>query len=482
MLDTQGINLFGRREILTDEQEIDARNIESVLSAALSVHDQNKAEIDFLYNYYRGDQPILNRVKEVRPEINNKVVENRANEIVSFKVGYLMGEPVQYVSLTEDVQTTQQVLTLNAYMRSECKRSSDKALAEWFYICGTAYRMAVPDVAAEEDEAPFEIFVLDPRKTFVVRSSGLGNRVLMAVRIAADKNGDPIYCCWTRKQYFELSKDKKIQYSKSQYLGIPIVEYPANNARLGAFEIVIPLLDAINTTESNRIDGVEQFIQALMLFHNVDISSDDFRALKDLGAIKFKDIDPQLKAEIEYLTSEMNQGQTQVLVDHMYNTVREIVGMPSTSSGNTSDSSNNGAVILKNGWQSAEARAKDSEEAFEQPERAFLKIVLRICKDLRGLLLKNSDLEIRFTRRNYENITEKANVLVMLLGCGKVHPQLAFQSCGLFSDSQLAYRMSMEYMREQEIKKNAEINREGNGADSADPAPAQSGGDQGGEQ
>ena len=95
-------------------------------------------------------------------------------------------------------------------------------------------------------------------------------------------------------------------------LGIPIVEYPLNNARLGAFEIVLPLLDAMNNVDSNRLDGVEQFIQALMLFHNVDITSKDYQELRAEGAIKFKDIDPQFKAEIEYLTAELNQTQTQI--------------------------------------------------------------------------------------------------------------------------------------------------------------------------
>ena len=38
---------------------------------------------------------------------------------------------------------------------------------------------------------------------------------------------------------------------------IPIFEYPANNARLGSFEIVLPLLDAINNIASNRMDGLE---------------------------------------------------------------------------------------------------------------------------------------------------------------------------------------------------------------------------------
>ena len=92
--------------------------------------------------------------------------------------------------------------------------------------------------------------------------------------------------------------------SEPQILGIPIIEYPANKARLGAFEIVLPLLDAINTVESNRLDGVEQFVQALMLFHNVDINTEDFHQLRDEGAIKYKDIDPQFKAEIEYLDKD----------------------------------------------------------------------------------------------------------------------------------------------------------------------------------
>jgi len=57
-------------------------------------------------------------------------------------------------------------------------------------------------------------------------------------------------------------------------LGIPIIEYPANKARLGAFEIVLPLLDAINNVESNRMDGVEQFIQAFWKFIGCHIEKD----------------------------------------------------------------------------------------------------------------------------------------------------------------------------------------------------------------
>ena len=448
--------LFGRRVIYTDVAEVTAGNVIDVLQKALFIHLQNQADIDYLYRYYRGDQPILSREKDVRPEINNKIVENRANEIVSFKVGYLMGEPVQYVSRSDDEGIAKSVMQLNDYVLSEDKPAKDKELADWFHICGTSYRMILPDdmADAEEDEAPFEIFTLDPRFCFVVYSTALGNPPLMGVKYILKEDGTLVFSCYTQDHYYEVNNTWAILHSEPQYLGIPIIEYPANKARLGAFEIVIPLLDAINTVESNRLDGVEQFVQALMLFHNVDISSEDFGNLKEMGAIKFKDIDAQTKAEIQYLTSEMNQAQTQTLVDSMYNTVLTICGMPNRNGG-SSTSDTGSAVIMRDGWSAAEARAKDSELMFKRSEKEFLKLLLRICRDLGDLSLKLSGLEIRFTRRNYENITEKANVLTMMLSNSKIAPVLAFTHSGLFSDPQLAYKMSMEYMEEQERKQEA---------------------------
>ena len=100
---------FGRRKILSDETAVTSKNVISIVSAALETHLKNSSEIDWLYNYYKGRQPILDRQKTVRPEICNKVVENRANEIVSFKAGYLCGEPIQYIRRGSTEKTTADV-------------------------------------------------------------------------------------------------------------------------------------------------------------------------------------------------------------------------------------------------------------------------------------------------------------------------------------------------------------------------------------
>lgn len=439
----------GRRMITTDETEVTSDNILRILTNAITDHNSNRIEIQYLWDYYRGVHPILDRVKEVRPEINNKICVNRAMEIVEFHTGYLLGEPIQYIARGDNIK--EQINNLNEFVFAEEKSSKDKELADWMHICGLGYRMVLPD-SEEVDESPFEIYTLDPRNTFVVRHNGLGNKTILGVRYVTDSKGVMHYSCYSRNEYWEITNADTIVKHGYHILGqVPIVEYPLNSARIGAFEPVLDLLDSIDLVESNRVDGLEQFIQALLLFHNVDISETDFRKLRDLGAIKFKDIDPQLKAEITYLTAQLSQGETQVLVDHLYQTVLTICAMPNRNGG-SSTSDTGTAVIYRDGWSAAEGRAKNTELMFKKSEKVALRLILNICDALGKSNIKVSDVEIRFTRRNYENILSKVQVLIQMLDNPSIHDRLAFDYCGIFPDSGLAYTMSMEYKKEQEEK------------------------------
>ena len=438
--------LHGREVIYTDVAEIDSKNVLEALDRALLVHSRNRTDIQYLYDYYKGKQPILERTKDVRPEINNKLVENRANEIVSFKVGYLMGEPIQYVCRGGSDEYSDAINRLNEFMFAEDKAAKDKELADWFTVCGTSYRMVLPDPTEEEDEAPFEIYTLDPRNAFVVYYSGLGNKRVMGVKYVTRQDGSTVYSVYTDKQYFEI-KDGRVEKTEPHSLGcVPIIEYPANTARLGAFEIVLPLLDAINEVGSNRLDGVEQFVQSFLLLKGVDAEAEDFKALKAEGGLKIP-----IEGDAKYLVQELNQTQTQTLVDYLYQTVLTICGMPNRNGG-SSTSDTGSAVIMRDGWSAAEARAKDTELMFKMSEKEFLRLAVSMTNTLRDMSLKLSAVEIRFTRRNYENIQEKAQVLITLLSSGKVHPRLAFEHSGLFVDPELAYTESKAYEQERETE------------------------------
>lgn len=137
------VELFGRREILTAVETITKENVVQVLTKALVVHRMNASEIDYLYHYMRGEQPILSRTKQVRPEINNKIVENHAAEITQFTSGYFLGEPVTYIRRGERESASKGIAMLNDMMFFANKSSHDKKMATWMAIAGVGYRKEV---------------------------------------------------------------------------------------------------------------------------------------------------------------------------------------------------------------------------------------------------------------------------------------------------------------------------------------------------
>lgn len=446
---------FGRMTIYTDHDTVDISNIADVLKSAIAIHNVNKNEIKHLQNVYRGNQAILAREKPVRPEINNKCVINHANEIVSFKVSYLLSEPIIYVHRGTDDQS-ESINRLNEYMHIASKSARDKEIADDFNICGVAYRMVLPNkhYHGDVDEAPFEIYTLPPEDTFVVRYSGVGHPVVCGVTTVLKRIGpmgnisSPVYCVYTPNEYFEIEDLPTMTVSAPVKHGlnmVPIFEYINNNARLGSFEIVETLLDAMNTLASNRLDATEQAVQSLMIFKNCDIDGQEFDAMRSAGAIKLFTTGDKNSANVEMITSDLKQADQQVLMDSLYKTVLSITGMPAQSSENKSDSSNNGAVFMRAGWYSADARAKDSELLWRESENQFLRLVLRICRDLAHEEIHLTDVAIKFTRRNYEDILAKAQTLRMLLESG-IDPIHSIAQSGLFSDPTEVYKASEPYL------------------------------------
>lgn len=460
----------GRKTLYTDVEEITEDNVLDVLADIEVNQSANEVAINYLYRYYKGDQPILYRTKEVRPEICNRILVNRANEIVSFKTGYLMGEPVQYISRGADgtilQELTEELAQLNNYMVSEYKSAKDKALAEWFSITGVAYRLVLPDNTFTKgaDFAPFEIYTLDPRTTGVVYNSGVGHRRMMGFTYINLQDGGRVYSIYTDKQYFEITNGK-ITKSDTHYLGdIPIIEYKANNAKLGEFEIVLPLLDAINTTASNRLDGVEQFVQALMMFKGVDIDDEAFANLREQGGIKVP-----ADGDVKYLIQDLNQSQTQTLVDDMYSTVLTIVGMPNRNGG-SSTSDTGAAVTMRDGWSDAEARAKMTAECFKESEGIFLKMVLKIMDKMAQVKINPYNIEPHFGGYNHENNLQRSQILTTMLNNPQIDPKLAFECCGLFVDPEMAYQQSRAYfekVQEEELRKEQLLNE--STAENTDP-------------
>ena len=448
------MDLRGRREIFTDVEEITKENICQVMDEAYEIHLLNAEEIKYLQNYEKGKQPILNRIKEVRPEINFKAVENHATEITTFKVGYVFGSPITYVQrATVDVGGNKEavddkgIAILNEMMFEESKASKDKTLGKDISVCGVGYRIVLPKKKRTGVSA-VDVLRLNPNTTFIVKVNDIYKTKLCGATYTVTKDKVVRMGVYTKDAYYELQKDKggfEIVKVDKNLIGIPIIEYRNDDERMGCFERVIPLLDALNEATSDRLNGLAQFVQSILWMNNCEVDSAQMDELKDKLGLLTKS-EPGNPASVQYLTATLDQSQTQTLIDYLYEQILQIAGVPGreqSTGGNTGQ-----AVLLSNGWQIAETQAKSLEQIFSESEREMLELVLKICamtetNEIANLRL--SDIDIKFSRNRTDSLLVKTQALANQLQAG-VHPLTAIETCGLYSDPQGVWNDSKPYM------------------------------------
>ena len=129
---------YSEQELLKLNDEELKTTIVGLMTDIITIHDINKAETRALWDYYLGNQDILNKKKFTREEINNKKVENWAYALVDFKKNWLVGEPIQYTMSNNS--SSDEIEQLNKYVKYEDKDAKDQELIEDVYVCGRGFR------------------------------------------------------------------------------------------------------------------------------------------------------------------------------------------------------------------------------------------------------------------------------------------------------------------------------------------------------
>lgn len=447
--------LFGRRDIYSSVADLNEDNIVAEVNSALAIHCENMMEEEYLYWYRRGLQPILNKTKEVRPEINATVVENHADEIVAFKNGFFLTQPATYIS--RDPSAQDKINALNEYLFRSGKHEADNTTIDWFHTVGKGVIFVEP---GEDDEVPFRCYAIDPRSAFVVYDLRPGNKPLFAVNTVVDD--EIVYAdVYTATRYFKLkgtyigkyTTDKgftvtvtEVVESGPNVLGkIPIIEYRYNSVNMGSFESVVPLMDAMNQVTSDQMDGLDQFIQSLAIAVNCEF--DEGTTANDIrkaGMLVLKSVGEN-KADFKILSEQLNQSETQVFKNYLYNQMCRICALPSAD-GRTYDSTG-AAVLASQGFYQADAAARNTEDLFKKSNKQFDAIVLDILKR-KGLLsgLSLTDFELQFVRNETANAQSKAQAAATMLGMGMA-PELAFGKSGISNDPVADVKMSEKWLK-----------------------------------
>lgn len=432
---------YGRKIAYANYESVSAENVLDIFDKGYSAFSTNKVAVKYLWDYKNGDQPSLYRIKTVRDDINNKVVENRAYEIVQFGVAQTYGEPIQYVSCSDDEKVNTAVEKLNVIMKNAFKYQRNVKQGEWKVATGTSF-LALQRTGNKN--RPFRITVPTPLNTFIVYSS-INDEALLAAQELKDADNNVYYLCFSDNMQYVI-KDNEIKDTRLHaFGGIPIVEIPNNQDRLSDIEIVIELLDSINEMQSNRMDGVAQFVQSWIKFVNCDVDPEQFAQMKEQGALVVKSNNGENKADVDIMTQELNQSQSQVAKDDLWSSALSILAIPQKQNGSDGGSTQ-GAVELRGGWDFAKNRAKLKDVYVMEAENKLADIAINILR-VNGtpLDITADDFDVNIPHSPQDNIVVKCQSLQYLLTAG-IHPLIAIKTCGLWSDSEQTYLLSKPYL------------------------------------
>ncbi len=459
--------LLGRFKIYTDEPEINEQNIAKVIGETMRIHDMNAVREQFLYDYERGDQPILEREKKIRPEINNKIVDNSASEIVNIHLAYDFSNPLTYVRKTKSESPSgnmtasaigsgegpgdEEYVLLNQMMLSVSKPTKDVEMGRMMMCTGVGYKMVWPSRDADSF-APFEVPILDPRSTYVVYSNDAYRDPVLGVTYFIHQDGTYTFTAYSKDKFFRFDRDAEGNFAEPlvmpNVLGmVPIVEYELPD-RQGVFEKAIPLLDAINGLDSDRLNDIMQHVQSILWMNNAELDKNaQDSMLSGQGVICTKSQDGK-NANIEYISQVLDQSQVQTYADYLKSQVLQITATPSWQE--ASGGSTTGAMQLSNGWQCLELSAKIVEMMYDNAERRFLRLVKKCIersgKDYGKLPQINvNDIDIKFNRNKTFDLVSKVNSLSTLIQCG-VYGLDAINTVNLFTDPQVTWENSKDTM------------------------------------
>ena len=459
---------LGRKIIYTDQPFITRENLIDVLTKAKNEHMSNVADIQFLLKYEKGVQP-LNRTKTVRADIDICDVDNIANQITEFKLGYDWGYPITLVQrgVTDSGSNVEPeaIARLNEYYEIAGNRGHQQELARYVEITGIGYTYVDINTEYVDGESPFTHDVLDPEFTFVVRSTYYTDkRIVMGVTFT-DKNidGETIYTCFTPSSRFVVRQLKNIEEYSNPLGIIPIVEWIRAYDRMGCFERQIPEMDALNLLNSDFLNDVDQNTQAI--WHTNDVDFKVIEIKNEDGTTTKKVQKPANGQWLQTYTSADGKTPfiTPLTITYDYGgilnnivTKRQMIlakcDVPQRN--DNSGGSTGIAMSDASGWSAAEASASKKENIQDMCKTAELRVVFRAISKCGNIESDNPinglrliDVKPYIKRQKSYEMTVKTNALATMLSHG-IHGLHAIKAINFFDDPAQVWEDSKERIEE----------------------------------
>ena len=451
--------LQGRRELFTSyDEDTPLEVLLPDFELSLALHYQNVIEIEYLRNYWKGGQPILDRIKVVREDIDNKVIINLAQSSTRTITGYTFGKPIEFIHKKENDEDEIEVLK-NCFSVQH-KTLVDNEIFTDMSVNGIGYRMVTPQKGYNKGQyelgiSPFALTRLDPKNTFVVYSTDIPKRAIYACHYHDIKLWNVKTNSYDEFRVFTIYQGNKeyrfkvpgaapslipletmVDQPKVNLLGIPIIEYRNNMSISGDWELAMSIMDALNVVASDSVNDVVQFVQSILVFINADL--DDPEVVAELKKSKMLSlISPSgLNADVKYISDQLDSTGVQTLREWLEQEFDIQVGIPDRKTRGGGGGDTGEAVKLRDGWGDLEVVARSKEPYVRKGEIETLKFAINSLK-VYNLIedLKIYNIEIKFSRNKNDNLLVKTQSYSNLIATKTVAPEDAVTICDFTNDA-----------------------------------------------
>lgn len=418
---------YGRQRIILDYPEITSENLFEVMQKALGIHNSNRLDCEYLIDYFLGNQDILTRMPNTTSNINNKTVVNFAYPITREIVGYTFGSPTEFIP--KDMEYQKDVSELSDIYNYE-DNTVDICSGIYASICGVGYMITLPSSSISKDMTPDIPIVhsfLDPRNTFVVQSTEVGNPTILSCNYVVNRvTGKKDYTCYTDKFKFEFSNMNAdtLKVSVNPIGKNPISMVPNSLFLTGDWEQAIAVMNAQNQVTSDGLNDIEGTIKSILVILGAEFEDDD-TGLKD---VKEKRVLTLTKGngesgglDAKFIAPKLDSVSVENIRDYLEKARNVITGIPDRSA-NSSGGDTGMAVLNRDGWTDIEIVARLKEMFYKNAKKEQLSVGIEILKKL-GLIkddLSVLNIDLSVGRHTTDNLQTKTQAFSTLVATGEL--------------------------------------------------------------
>lgn len=378
---------------------------------------------------YKGHYPILDQDAKPMNKPDNRIVINFAKYITDIFNGFFIGIPPQ---ITLDNESNND--NLQAFNNANSFVDKLSEVAKQTSIYGRSYMFLY-----QNEDSQTKVAISAPTNSFIIYDDTVAQEPLYFVRYTVDEDNKMSGTVYSATDAYNFDDSYKVTDTLPQlFKAVPAVEFIENEERLGAFDSVKTIMNAINSALSQKANDVAAIADAYFFAKGAEISKDDFKELADNRVLTTDSAD----ADAKFLERPNGDGTQENLVNRLEDKLFLTAMVSNLNDLDNGAQSSASGYSIELRMQAMRGLASNKERKYTSAMRDLYRIVFNITDLAKTSVVKKvtnaimgkqqpepaDELKFQFTRNLPKNVADEASTAKTLEGIVSKRTQLSVLS------------------------------------------------------